>query len=150
MHARYVHTNLIASDFEKLAAFSVQVFGCEPARPKRDLEGTWLERGTGVKNARLRGQHLRLPGCGAEGPTLEIFQYQEVVPQDVPVANRAGFGHIAFAVDDVEAAVRAVVGGGGSEHGEVVEQHVAGVGVLVFTYVRDPEGNLIELQSWRT
>jgi predicted enzyme related to lactoylglutathione lyase len=150
MPARYVHTNLIAHDFEKLATFYVNVFGCEPAQPKRILEGDWLEKGTGVRNARLRGQHLRLPGLGSEGPTLEIFQYDDVVPQSVPVGNRAGFGHIAFAVDDVEEALRAVVRAGGSAHGDVVEEHVEGVGVLVFTYARDPEGNLVELQSWRT
>ena len=32
--------------------------------------------------------------------------------------------------------------------GEVTRRHVDGVGDLVFVYARDPEGNLIELQSW--
>lgn len=151
MATRYVHTNLIAYDWERLAAFYVKVFGCVPVEPKRDLRGEWLERGSGVRQAHLRGQHLRLPGyeeLGARGPTLEIFQYDEVAAQATPVANRAGFGHLAFGVDDVAATLAAMIAAGGAAHGEVVRTQVAGVGTLTFTYARDPEGNLLELQAW--
>ena len=41
----------------------------------RDLSGEWLDRATGLKNAHIKGIHLRLPGYGEGGPTLEIFQY---------------------------------------------------------------------------
>ncbi len=127
--------------------------GACPARAARPHLTT---AAVGVKRARLRGQHLRLPGYeagdggagGAGGPTLEIFQYDEVEAQGRPVANRAGFGHIAFAVDDVAATLEELVAAGGARHGDVVSTHVAGVGTLTFTYARDPEGNLIELQAW--
>jgi predicted enzyme related to lactoylglutathione lyase len=148
MPARYVHTNLIAHDWELLATFYVRVFGCVPVEPRRDLRGEWLERGSGVPAAHLRGQHLRLPGHGEHGPTLEIFQYDEVLVQSVPVAHRAGFGHLAFAVDDVAAALLDLVAAGGRAHGEVVRTQVPDVGTLTFTYARDPEGNLLELQAW--
>jgi catechol 2,3-dioxygenase-like lactoylglutathione lyase family enzyme len=71
-----------------------------------------------------------------------------VIPQSTPVANRAGFGHIAFVVDDVEQSLRDVIDAGGSAHGTVESTQVDGVGRLTFTYARDPEGNLVELQSW--
>lgn len=148
MPTRYVHTNLIAHDWQRLADFYVRVFGCTPLEPKRDQRGDWLERATGVPGAHLRGQHLRLPGHGDGGPTLEIYQYDEVAPQSTPSANRAGFGHIAFAVDDVEATVRAILAAGGAALGEVVRTVVPGVGTLTFTYARDPEGNLVEVQAW--
>ncbi len=148
MPARYAHTNLIAHDWQKLAEFYVRVFGCEPLEPRRDLRGEWLERGSGVAAAHLRGQHLRLPGHGERGPTLEIFQYDEVVAQSLPVANRAGLGHLAFAVDDVAATLNELVAAGGSAHGEIVSAEVPGAGTLTFTYARDPEGNLLELQTW--
>ena len=35
----------------------------------------WLDSATGINGAHLRGMHLRLPGYGEHGPTLEIFQY---------------------------------------------------------------------------
>ena len=73
--ARYGHTNLIASDWRALAAFYQDQFGRTPVPPERDFKGPELERGTGIPGAELRGAHLRLPGHGDEGPTLEIFNY---------------------------------------------------------------------------
>jgi glyoxylase I family protein len=146
--ARYRHTNLIAREWRRLAAFYERVFGCAPLLPERDQRGEWLERASGVRGAHLRGAHLRLPGCGADGPTLEIFEYDEVLAQEEPVPNRAGYGHLAFSVDDVEAALAAVVAEGGRRLGEIVSVEVPGVGTLRFTYARDPEGNILELQRW--
>ena len=37
---RYVHTNLIARDWKKLAKFYVKVFGCKLKPPERNLKGT--------------------------------------------------------------------------------------------------------------
>ena len=73
--ARYGHTNLIAKDWRALARFYEQHFGCIPVPPERDYKGPDLDRGTGIRGAELRGAHLRLPGHGADGPTLEIFNY---------------------------------------------------------------------------
>src|SRR6185503_14022390 len=110
--------------------------------------GEWLERATRVPRAHLHGHHLRLPGHGPEGPTLEIYAYDEVIPQGTPSPNRAGLGHLAFSVDDVERALAAIVEAGGSALGEVVRVRVAGAGELCFTYARDPEGNILEIQRW--
>src|SRR5438128_5587378 len=99
--ARYAHTNLIARDWRALAAFYERVFGCVPVPPERDLGGDALERGSGVPGATLRGVHLRLPGHGPDGPTLEIFTYNALADGLPVAANRPGFGHVAFAVPDV-------------------------------------------------
>ena len=56
-------------------ASTKELFGCTPVPPERDFKGPDLERGTGIRGAELRGEHLRLPGHGPEGPTLEIFNY---------------------------------------------------------------------------
>ena len=63
-----------------------------------------------------------------------------------PAANRTGFTHIAFGVDDVHAAREAVLAAGGQAVGTVESVEVPGAGTITWTYVRDPEGNLIELQ----
>jgi predicted enzyme related to lactoylglutathione lyase len=146
--ARYVHTSLVARDWRRLARFYEEVFGCVPLPPERDLAGEWLERGTGVPGARIRGIHLRLPGGGEGGPTLEVFEYAEPLTAFPPAANRPGLGHIAFAVDDVKAARDAVLAAGGGSLGEVVSAQVAGAGTVTFAYLLDPEGNIIEVQSW--
>jgi len=146
--ARYGHTNLIARDWRKLAAFYEQVFGCVPMPPGRDQQGEWLQRGTGVPDAHLQGMHLLLPGHGASGPTLEIYTYSQIIAQDEPVPNRAGYGHLAFVVDDVNQARAAVMEAGGSTVGQIVSTVVEGRGRIEFAYVRDPEANIIELQRW--
>jgi catechol 2,3-dioxygenase-like lactoylglutathione lyase family enzyme len=66
-----------------------------------------------------------------------------------PVAvNRPGLGHLAFAVDDVEAACQAVLAARGGLVGRVVTLDVPGAGAVTFAYATDPEGNVIELQRW--
>jgi predicted enzyme related to lactoylglutathione lyase len=148
INARFAHVNLVAHDWKKLAEFYQEVFGCAIVPPERDLSGQWLEDVTAVPGARIRGAHLRLPGLGAEGPTLEIFQYNVSTDSQKRAANRPGFSHIAFGVDDVEAARTAVLAAGGKDVGKLVRHEVPGVGTLTVIYVADPEGNIIELQKW--
>jgi catechol 2,3-dioxygenase-like lactoylglutathione lyase family enzyme len=148
MPIRYTHTNLIAHDWRRLSAFYQHVLGCVPVPPERHLRGAWLAAATGVAGAELQGQHLRLPGYGETGPTLEIFQYTELAAGPMPSVNRPGLAHLAFAVEDVAAMRAAVLAAGGGVVGEVVTTDIAQAGQITFAYVSDPEGNLIELQRW--
>lgn len=146
--ARYVHTNIVAQDWQRLALFYESVFGCKPVPPERNLSGKWLEQGTGVSNAHINGIHMRLPDHGDKGPTLEIFQYNQIKDQGEKAINRPGFTHIAFAVENVEVAKRAVIEAGGKSVGDVVTLKIPRSGKVTFVYVTDPEGNIIELQHW--
>jgi catechol 2,3-dioxygenase-like lactoylglutathione lyase family enzyme len=146
--ARYVHTNLTTRDWRRLARFYCDVFGCVPQPPERDLSGAWLDQLTALPGAHLTGLHLRLPGHGDHGPTLEIFSYDQMVEGTRPVVNEPGFGHLAFQVGDVAAALAAVLAAGGSPVGGISSTDVPGVGRLCVVYARDPDGNILELQSW--
>lgn len=146
--ARYAHTNLIARDWRTLARFYEDVFGCKLVPPERRFAGAALEAGTGIPGAALEGAHLRLPGLGQHGPTLEIFEYRDVVAGPAPAVNRPGFGHLAFAVGNVESARQAVLAAGGQAVGEIVELTVATGARVTWCYVTDPEGNILELQAW--
>jgi len=145
---KYVHTNLISKDWKALAGFYIQVFDCKMILPQRDLSGNWLDKATNVKNAHIKGAHLRLPGYGKKGPTLEIFQYDEQEDQANPIPNRLGFGHIAFEVADVAAVLDQALKLGGQAFGTITSKEVESVGTLTFVYLKDPEGNIIELQNW--
>jgi predicted enzyme related to lactoylglutathione lyase len=145
--ARYVHTNLIAEDWRALARFYESVFACEVVPPIRDFQAAEVEAGTGVAGGALQGVHLRLPGHGANGPTIEIFTYSRQLPPPEVAANRPGFAHIAFAVSDVSQARAEVLAAGGKTVGEIVTVRTANGAHITWCYVTDPEGNIVELQS---
>lgn len=148
MPVRYVHTNIIARDWRALASFYVRLFDCKPVPPERDLAGDWLDAATGIAGSHITGVHLRLPGHGDTGPTLEIFSYDATTDHPDIAANTPGFSHIAFLVDDVDAVSEAVLAAGGAAVGEMARRDVPGVGRLSFRYLRDPEGNILEIQRW--
>jgi predicted enzyme related to lactoylglutathione lyase len=146
--ASYVHTNLIARDWETLAGFYQRVFGCIPVPPVRDLRGAELDAGTGIAGAHVRGAHLRLPGHGENGPTLEIFTYSVLASGCQSAVNRPGFGHIAFSVRDVAHARSEVLQAGGGVVGDIVTLRLPTGAAVTWCYASDPEGNIIELQAW--
>jgi predicted enzyme related to lactoylglutathione lyase len=148
LRARYVHTNLIARDWGRLARFYQEVFGCRVLKPERHYRGPDLERGTGVRGSELHGVHLLLPGYGDEAPTLEIYTYTALQEGPTPEVNRPGLGHIAFSVDDVPGARQAILSSGGSAVGETVTLQTATGEHVTWCYMRDPEGNILEVQSW--
>ena len=148
IEARFGHVNLIARDWRRLADFYTRVLGCTVVPPERDLRGPILEAGTGIRGAALHGVHLRLPGLAPDGPTLEIFEYESMPDAQTPAPNRPGFGHIAFVVADVRAARERVLREGGAPVGEVVTSETSDGRRVTWTYVTDPEGNIVELQSW--
>ncbi|WP_277405805.1 VOC family protein [Lacrimispora xylanisolvens] len=90
-----------------------------------------------------------MPGYGEDHPTLEIFSYDAVRESVIGEVNRPGFAHIAFEVDDVETTLELMIRAGGSQVGELVTADYPNNTEAVFVYAKDPESNIIELQSWR-
>ena len=145
---RYAHTNLIADDWRRLADFYTQVFACEPVSSERNHHGPHIDALTGLPGERICGRHLRLPGHGDHGPTIEIFQYTKNAPNPGTCLNRPGFAHHAFEVPDVETKRAEILQWGGRDVGQLVTLDIAGAGRLTLIYMADPEGNIIELQRW--
>lgn len=146
---RFAHTNIVSTDWEKLVEFYVNVFDCKVVPPIRNQSGKFLDKGTGLKNAKLQGAHLALPGYDKNFPTLEIYQYEIIENQEPIAPNKRGFGHIAFEVENVAEILEKVLENGGEKCGEITKKEIEGIGIISFIYVRDPEGNLIELQNWK-
>lgn len=146
---RYVHTNIIAKDVRKLIDFYKTVLHCKSINETRDLSGEWLDKLTGLNKAHILGEHLLLPGYGEEHPTLEIFSYDMLKESISSEINRPGIAHIAFEVDDVETTLQEIINAGGTSIGDVVKAAYPNGQEAVFVYAQDPEGNILELQSWR-
>lgn len=146
---RFAHINIAAKNWKSLSEFYIKVFNCRIKPPERKLSGLWLDQGTGLKNAVLEGLHLLLPGYGGSGPTLEIFSYQNMNDCEPIMANHVGLTHLAFEVQDVDQTLADALENGGKLLGKVTEKTIEGVGNLKFVYFRDPEGNIVEIQSWK-
>lgn len=148
METRYAHTNIIAKDWKALSRFYRNVFGLTPVPPERDIKGVWFDRLTGIENAHITGEHLALPGFGGNPPTLEIFSYDTMEPPGEKRINREGLGHLAFEVQNVSETLAKIISEGGGQVGETVSADYPGGVKGYFVYATDPEGNIIELQSW--
>ncbi|ORC32999.1 glyoxalase [Marispirochaeta aestuarii] len=148
MATKFSHKNIISKNWKKLADFYIRVFDCRPKPPQRDLSGEWLDRLTSLSNASIKGMHLLLPGYDIAGPTLEIFEYNDEIINTSKKINLEGFGHIAFAVEDVELKLNLLLENGGSVVGRLIDAEIDGVGKITVVYAKDPEGNIIEIQKW--
>ena len=146
---RFAHTNIASSDWKKLADFYINVFDCKIKPPQRNLSGKWLDTATGLTDAKLEGIHLLLPGHGDNPPTLEIFTYEKMQKTLNIMPNSSCITHIAFEVEDVNITLKKAFENGAKELGKIVENEIKDVGVIQFVYFRDPEGNIIEIQSWK-
>ncbi len=144
MGIQFSHINIIAKDWKAIAKFYTTVFSCTPLPDGDELAGPWIDRLTGIPGAKLRGVHLLLPNSPI---ALEIFSYTDMVEQSQTYPNTQGFTHIAFTVDNLEEIVQKVLQQGGSLVGDVVEKSFPNSGTFALVYLRDPEGNIIELQQ---
>ncbi len=140
---KFTHVCIVARDTNKLADFYKNVFGCDDTEPRIELSGDALSRGNGIPNAKIFAAWLSLPG--AEGPYLEIFEYRDSEECPHPAVNRPGFNHISFDVENLQAVCEAVIAAGGSAQGKITA--FEGENPFSYIYMRDPEGNLLDLKQ---
>jgi glyoxylase I family protein len=118
MIAGFHHAGFLVTDVERAAAFYENVLGLKPiARPELDFPGKWYD----LQN----GQQLHLMGV-SEMPTHA----------DPPRHDR----HIALSAPDLEATERQL-----RELGLEVS-YGSGRGGVKQLFIRDPDGNTIELR----
>ena len=144
----YLHTNLTVDNIGEMKEFYVSVFGCVPVREIQQLSGNWIQKITSVQDGEIKYVHLRFPGYGDKGPELELIQYINPMKKFEISPDTYGFGHLAFSVSNVKEALKTVIKAGGGCIGEVVTVEVPSRGLLTEVYATDPEGNIIELQSY--
>ena len=141
---RFDQAKFIARDVEALASFYEDALDCERVVPTQDLTDGVVARAVGVPGANLKLSVLRLPGHGEHGPVLEIYSVSGGEP--VPDWHyEPGQGQLAFEVEDLESSVGRVIAAGGSSLGEVVRWKGPSGTEARFVYLRDPEGNIIDL-----
>jgi catechol 2,3-dioxygenase-like lactoylglutathione lyase family enzyme len=144
------HINIVVSDMERSRRFYAEVLGCSETRHAH-LEGEWIEAVVGLSGVEADVVYVEPPGGG---PRIELIQYHAPRGATLPdnaLPNTTGLRHIAFRVDDMEAAVARLNDAGVKCIGEPVAvptgvvTHQAGHKWLV--YFRDPDGVLLEF-AW--
>ena len=145
---KYVHTNIVAKNWKKLSDFYIKVFDCTIVPPIRYYKGKDLESAINIKNVTLNGVHLRLPGYNKTGPTLEIFSYKPSLKKQNGKINTPGITHLAFEVSDVNKVYKKVIKHGGKKVGKIITLKRSDGKKVKWCYIKDPEGNMIEIQKW--
>ncbi|WP_371810452.1 VOC family protein [Ruegeria sp. HKCCD8929] len=136
--------SLTARDADELSAFYRGAFGFVDLRPPRRLSGDVVSRGNGLPNSDIYSLWLNLPDH--HEPFLEIMEYAETVSRPIPAVNEPGYGHLAFEVLDLIKTIERALRLGGSLLGDVSNFGTEEQPHLI-VYIRDPEGNILELEQ---
>lgn len=129
-------------DADRLATFYREVLGCRLLSPVTDFADEALSRGFGAAGARVRLAFLGLPGI-EEGPTLELYQLPDEDQIPVALSTRSGSPRLPGRRRGTSGAARGR--GGGSYLGEIVTWRAPSGNPASFVFMRDPEGNVIDL-----
>jgi catechol 2,3-dioxygenase-like lactoylglutathione lyase family enzyme len=133
------HVGIVVDDLAAAIEFFVQL-GLKP-QGETPVEGDWVDRIVGLEGVRVDSAMMQTPdGHGR----LELIKFHsppaEGDSRQAP-ANTRGIRHVAFAVEDIDAAVSGVRARGGELVGEVENYK----DIYRLCYVRGPEGIIVEL-----
>jgi catechol 2,3-dioxygenase-like lactoylglutathione lyase family enzyme len=136
---RMDHVGLVVDDLEAATAFFVEL-GFR-VQGEGSVEGDWVDRIVGLEGVRTEFAMVEVPdGHGR----LELIKFQapaSPVGDAHAPANTPGLRHVAFQVDDIDAAVAGLRAHGGELVGEVERYG----NIFRLCYVRGPEGIIVEL-----
>jgi catechol 2,3-dioxygenase-like lactoylglutathione lyase family enzyme len=136
------HVAFATSDLERLARFYADLVGAEPEFSPRLRGHRALDVVTGLKDVDVRaawvhGLNIGLEfWCYSNPPTGKRLDRRPI--------NEAGYSHVCFETVDMEAAFARALALGAAPHAE--PQILGGA---VAAYLRDPDGNIVELLQWR-
>jgi catechol 2,3-dioxygenase-like lactoylglutathione lyase family enzyme len=136
---RMDHVGIVVDDIEAATAFFVELgFERLGGRP---VEGDWVDRVVGLEGVRAEIAMMQTPD-GHGRIELAKFHAPSVRGGDRHApANAPGIRHVAFVVDDIDAALTSLRAIGAELVGEVERYEDS----YKLCYVRGPEGIIVEL-----
>ena len=133
------HVGISTPDIDRLIAFYCDVVGFEAVASAEWSGSKEIDRVLDLPRSAGAMALLRLGDAH-----VEVFQFDP--PPEVSgdrLVSAPGINHICLAVDDVRAEMERMAAAGMRFHSDPVD-----IGDGLFTYGRDPDGNVIEL--WQT
>jgi catechol 2,3-dioxygenase-like lactoylglutathione lyase family enzyme len=148
------HVGVTVPDIELASRFFVEAFDAEilydllPA-PRADDGGSSLGEqarlGTRAGVRWRRSQMLRI----GEGPTIELFEYDDAAQAQPPTASDLGVQHFALYVDDIDAVRASIVAAGGiALEGPTLLPGLESGDGNKWLYTLAPWGGIIELVTY--
>jgi catechol 2,3-dioxygenase-like lactoylglutathione lyase family enzyme len=146
------HVNLVVSELSRMLAFYRDVLGMTVTK-QVTISGDWIGKTVGLSDVAAEVVYLDLPS----GPRIELIRYlspDALKIEGVDRPNAIGLRHLAFRVDNVDAAVKRLRDAGVelfSDVQTVPDSQVTYAGGIRkrLVYFRDPEGNILELCEYR-
>ncbi len=135
------HVAFATSDIDRLIRFYEALTGHRRHGGQRLTGHAAYDRITGLKDVDVTAAWIQGMNIG-----LEFWSYANpptVSRDDERPVNEAGYSHVCFETDDVEADLALAIAAGGRPHSTVQDLGTARVG-----YLRDPDGNIVELLQW--
>jgi catechol 2,3-dioxygenase-like lactoylglutathione lyase family enzyme len=129
------HVGVTVSDLDRAVDFYRDVFGLDVVA-RFSVDGEAFATGVGVDGASADFAHL-----DADGVRLELVSYDpEGAVVGETTVNQPGAAHVGLAVDDLDTFYESLPDG--VETQSPPQRTASGTKIL---FVRDPEGNLVEL-----
>lgn len=141
--ANSIPTKIVSKNCKKLADFYMNVFHCTLISPECTIPGSGMSQLPVQEDDGTGSIYIGLPGQEGE-PVFEILGCP--CRNDGPVVNPQ---ELSFCVNSVETVLTNLRANGGEQLGELMVETYEGIGTLTVAYASDPEGNLIEIQSWQ-
>jgi catechol 2,3-dioxygenase-like lactoylglutathione lyase family enzyme len=135
---RVDHTSFTVNDIEESNAFFAKL-GFEPEK-RYIAAGPDAEEGVGIPGADIDISWLKHPDGG---PMIELLRYRNEEGGKSPLNSEVGAAHLALCVEDVQSEYERLSGDGVTF---VSPPHADEFGVE-WVYMRDPDGNVVELLS---
>jgi catechol 2,3-dioxygenase-like lactoylglutathione lyase family enzyme len=146
------HINIVVNDLAAMKKFYCDVLGLTVTREVA-ISGEWIDQTVGLMGVQAEVVYLDLE----DGPRIELIRYRRprgLAPAGSGIPNTAGLRHIAFRVDDLDAAIerlRAARVRLFSQAQQVPDTQVTYAGGVHkrLAYFLDPENNILELCEYK-
>jgi len=146
------HVNIVVRDLPLMADFYVRVLGFRETK-RVTISGAWIDQTVALRDVTAECVYLDLP----QGPRVELLRYVNppgAQPDGLGQSNTIGLRHMAFRVDDIDAAVarlrdEKVNFFSGVQNVPTSQVTYAGGVRKRLVYFHDPEGNLLELCEYK-
>jgi len=136
---RMDHVGIVVDDLAAATAFFVEL-GLK-LRGEGSVQGGWVDRVVGLEGVRAQIAMVETPDGHGRLELAKFHAPSGAIGEGHAPANTPGIRHVAFVVEDIDAALAGLRARGGELVGEVERYRDS----YRLCYVRGPEGIIVEL-----